>query len=278
MSAQPAVVKPAVIPRASTGNRSFLSDVVVDFGPVDVLGRVFLKADTELREMGLTLSFGTLGELIDINRRNSDSWRPLLPLFDPEVGGITPETSIVLIGRNAAGEAVTAQAARLYSLTSAPLKEEMESLRFFYADPARSRLAGEAVNVSAPTADNLYGRAVFGGAVWFRPDQRRRGVVQVLSRVVKALTLTRWDNDIMFSIMAEDVVKGGVAQSAGFPHVEWSVDLIQTPVRRDGVIRSALIWTDAAEQIAYCRKYLAAGDAQVDRVVHDRAANQKLAG
>ena len=46
-----------------TPRRKFLSDIVIDYGPVDVLGRLFLKCDTELVEKGVELSFATLEEI-----------------------------------------------------------------------------------------------------------------------------------------------------------------------------------------------------------------------
>ena len=43
----------------------------VDHGPADLLGRFFLKADTAARERGITLSFGTFEDLVDVNAANT---------------------------------------------------------------------------------------------------------------------------------------------------------------------------------------------------------------
>ena len=72
-----------------------LSDITVEHGPVDLLGRFFLKADTAARQRGVTLSFAPMQELVEVNERNRDTWRPLLPLFDPACGGITPDNSLL---------------------------------------------------------------------------------------------------------------------------------------------------------------------------------------
>ena len=37
--------------------RPLLSDIMVEHGPIDLLGRLFLKADTSARKRGVTLSF-----------------------------------------------------------------------------------------------------------------------------------------------------------------------------------------------------------------------------
>ncbi len=257
--------------------RNFLSDVVIDFGPRDVLGRLFLKADTELRQRGINLSFASLDELIAVNRQHPESWRPLLPIFDTEIGGITEATGFAMLGRYENGDVVTAQAARLYTLTNASLKEEMESLRLFYADPTKSRQCGEMLKVTAPTAERIFGRAAFVGAVWYRPDYRRQGLVNILARAVRACAFTRWYTDTTFSLMADDLVRSGTAARAGYPHVEWGVEMINTPVLRNSTINAALIWTTVDEQLEFFSDYLAA-DPQIDTVVDDRPADQQRAG
>ena len=91
MSARPALGAPilgapAVVRSTSldfSHHRSFLGDVVIDKGPRDLLGRLMLKVDTDLREKGVVVSFATFEELVAVNKANAASWSPLLPLFDP---------------------------------------------------------------------------------------------------------------------------------------------------------------------------------------------------
>lgn len=273
----PAPVSPVPSGRATPSRpRSFLSDVKIDYGPPEILSRLFLKADKELHESGVTFAFAPLDEFIAVNRRNADTWRPSLPIFDPEVGGVTADTGFAMLGYNTSGQVVVAQASRLYTLTQSNLKEEIESLRMFYADPDKERLPGESMAVTAPSAESIVGRVVFSGGVWFHPDYRRKGIVNIIARAARACAFTRWYADTTCSFMAEEVVKGGTAIRAGYPHVEWEVKMTNTPVMRDKVIRAALIWTDVAEQLAFFRSYLGT-DAEVDHVVDDRAAHQKLA-
>ena len=249
--------------------RNFLSDIVIDYGPRDVLSRLFLKADTDARALGIELSFAPPETLVELNRQNRDSWRPLVPIFDSNVGGFNAENGFVLVGRNAAGEIVLTQAARLYTLTSCNFKEETESLRLFYADPERSKGPTETCTISCPSAEKITGRVTYTGGVWYRPDYRKLGLTSVIGRAAKAYGFTKWYTDVTLTLMIEDVFAAGTARRAGFPHAEWEVLMKNTPL---GSARAALIWIDTAEMLEYFERYLTKSDTQVDPVLDQRTA------
>ena len=265
----PTVAAPAV--HAQTFNQNFLADVRIDYGPRDLYARLFLRADTMLRERGFNLYFAPLEELLAVNRRNSDSWRGLLPIFSAEAGGINSDNGFCLLAKSADGQIVAAQAARLYDLTGTNFKDETESLKLFYPNPEEVRGANEKIVVTAPSAEIITGPTVFSGAVWYHPSVRRQGLTSILPRVTKALSQTRWDTDVTLSFMAADVVKLGTAPRAGYQHVEWSIDLIDTPVA-PGCVHSALIWSTRDELVDYFSGLLAPRDTKVDPVVHQRTA------
>ena len=50
--------------QGSLAGRSLLDGITLDYGPADLLGRFFLKADAALRARGILLSFATLDELV----------------------------------------------------------------------------------------------------------------------------------------------------------------------------------------------------------------------
>jgi hypothetical protein len=100
----------------------------------------------------VTLSFATLDDLVVINRGNRDTWLPLIPIFDPAMGGTTAETGFVLLGRNSAGEVVATQAARLYDWPATCFHDEAASLRMFYADPAPALAEGAVTSQRSPRA------------------------------------------------------------------------------------------------------------------------------
>ena len=257
---------------AQSFSRNFLSDVVIDYGPRDVLSRLFLKADTELREQGVELSFAAPESLIELNRLNRASWRPLVSIFNAEVGGFTNENGFVLVGKNSSGEVVVTQALRLYSLGKTTLREEAESLRLFYANPELSKGPNETCTMTCPTASNFTGRITYSGAVWYRPDYRKLGLTSIVGRVAKAYGFSKWYTDLTLTLMIEDVFAGGTAARAGFSHSEWEVLMIDTPL---GSARAAIVWIEANEMLDYLVRYLDRPHSKVDAAVDDRASHQQ---
>src|ERR1700693_5852964 len=110
----------------------FLTEIQLEHGPVDLIGRFLRYADALNRAQGVVLSFATLEELQDVNERNAESWKPLFPAFNPKLNTIPPDQAFCLLGRNADGEVVSAQAARLFTWEGTNLRQEAESLRWFY--------------------------------------------------------------------------------------------------------------------------------------------------
>src|SRR5262249_41483700 len=88
-----AAASPAPAPAKRPPARSLLQDITAEHGPIDLLGRFFLKADTAARRRNVTLAFAPMQDLVDTNRSHRETWRPLLPLFDPASGGISEEDS-----------------------------------------------------------------------------------------------------------------------------------------------------------------------------------------
>ncbi len=220
----------------------------IKYGPAGLLGRFFLWADTAARDRGVTLSFGSLQELLEANRNNSDSWRPLVPVFNQTLGGVTPETAFVLIGRNKLGEIVATQAARIYHWPATSLKDEAISMRMFYADPEAARAQGNRCKIVAPVAETIKGRVVFSGAVWFRRDFRGKDLAMILPRISRAYAFTRWNNDFTIGLMADGVIAGGMAERVGYSRLVPScIDLVAAPL---GELRFALGWMQPDELLA----------------------------
>lgn len=254
--------------------RPLLSEITVEHGPIDLLGRLFLKADTSARKRGVTLSFAPMQDLMDVNRANPETWRPLLPLFDPECGGITDDNAFCILGHNAQGEVVATQAARLYDWADTSFHEEAQSLRLFYAEPGRHKAEDERVDVTAPAARTLTGSVIFAGGIWYRPDYRGIGLPYILPWLSRTYAYTRWKHDFSCSIMAEEVYKRGMAQRSGYSKADWEVWLRRTPVDPDGDIRCALVYMDERELLDGAADFLSRFDAQVDGRVDQRSRHQ----
>jgi hypothetical protein len=220
----------------------------IKYGPVDLLGRFFLWADSAARDRGVTLSFGSLQDLLEANRSNSDSWRPLVPVFDEALGGVTPETAFVLIGRNKHGEVVATQAARLYEWPETSLKDEAASLRMFYADSDAAFARGDRCEITAPIAEKISGRVVFSGGIWYRRDFRGKDLGTILPRISRAYAVTRWNSDFTIGMYADAVIAGGLAERAGYTKVERNcIELVASPL---GEMRCGLSWMQSDELLA----------------------------
>ena len=229
------------------------NDVDLCHGPRDMLRRLLETADAAARQRGVFLGFATLEELVRINRSNSDTWRPLLPIFDPACGRFDATRAFCILGRNASSEVVVTQAARFFDWENSSFPDEATSLRLFYHDPDACRRPGEAVSVTAPSARAIRGRVAFTGAHWCRPDFRAQGLPAITPRIARALALTWWNIDYTCTFMAQDVFSRGVARKAGYPNAEWGVYLNNTPV---GTLLAALLWSDRASLIADLEKFL----------------------
>src|SRR5262245_56165229 len=194
----------------------------IKYGRVGLLGRFFLWADTAARDRGVTLFFASLQDLIEANKANSDSWRPLVPVFDEALGGATPETAFVLIGRNNHGEIVATQAARLYDWPETSLKDEATSLRMFYADADAAFAREDRCEITAPIARKITGRVVFSGAIWYRRDFRGKDLGTILPRISRAYAFTPLNSDFTIGMLGDGVIAGGLAERAGYTKVEHS--------------------------------------------------------
>jgi hypothetical protein len=222
-----------------------IDSLTVDHGPTEDIARLALAADNHLRQHKIALSFATVGEIRDINRANSDSWKPLLPLFDPAVSNVGNHNTFCLIGRDIeTGAPMVTHAGRLFDWSGTDFVEETRSLRLLYDDPERSRRPGEAAIVTAKRAAVISGNAVFLGAVWWHPSRRGTYLPAIMAKLSRALTYTFWEPDFMFGIMAEAVIRGGLNKKSGVPNVDWSVDLRNSIV---GDVRTAAIWLDQSD-------------------------------
>lgn len=242
-------------PRIRTTAFGCLPDqITVQHGPREQLGHFFLAADRAARERGVRLSLNAdFDYLRSVNNANKDSWDSLAPSFNNSFNELDAGNGFCIIGRNAAGDVVSTQAARIYDLTGSSLAACVSSFHFFYADPAKMCEPGETCSFTSPSAAKLTGRIVFSGSTWIHPDYRKRGLPTILPRISRALALTQWDTDYTISFVKFILVEKGVAKAYGYSNVEPALEW-RAP---DGRIRyqGALIWMDRQELLADMRCY-----------------------
>ena len=251
------------------GRVGFLEHIRIDYGPVDLLARFFLLADSTARKLDVTLVFASMQELVTANRKNSDSWRPLLPHYDPSYGGINSNNSFCILGLNHAGDVVATQAARLYALTDTSLFDEVTSLRLLYPCPDLQAREGESCAVSALAARAISGRIAFSGAAWYRPDYRGRDLVAALSRVSRAYAHAIWNTDHTVTFVSKSLVEKGFVQRCGYTNVEWGVELRGFPI---GPYYGALVWIGTGQMVEDLSAFMANPGSKVDVGIRKRRA------
>ena len=234
--------------------RSLLDDVTLRHGSVALLGRFLLAAESECLQRGVTLSFATFEDLADVNARNRDSWKPLFPSYDPRFHAYTPENSLVILGRNAAGEVVTTVAGILLQRGAMSLHAFTEALRVNYSDPDRFKQPGERCIVTAPSMKTLPGRHWYGGALWIHPSVRAHGLPDLLGRITRVLGYGQFGMDYAIAYVVDGVVKGGITARLGYQNVEWGLRFENSPM---GSFDCAFAWMDRTHLEADIARWLA---------------------
>jgi hypothetical protein len=250
-------------------SRDFLKDITVEHGPVDLLGRFFLKAEQAARQRGVFLSFDTFENLLETNERNRENWRPLIPVFNPKNGGLTTDNSFCILGRNYEGDVVAAHAGRLYNWPNTTYYEEAAALRLFYADPDRMKCPGEECKITAQATRDISGNVVFSGAAWYRPDYRGCNLSAILPKLGKAYAYTRWNPDTIVSMMVEDVYQRGFAPRFGYNNVDWEILMRNSAL---GNVRMAFVWMDMQHLIDDLARFSAQVPAEIDSRILKRRA------
>jgi hypothetical protein len=266
-----AVAANAGAPKAGT---KLLDGIALEFGPVDLLGRFFLLANEAARSRGVTLSFGTLHDLVAVNRRNSSTWRPILPIFDPAFGALDDTNSFAILGHDHKGDVVVTQAARLYNWTKTNFLEEADNLGLFYPNAAAQKWPNERIEVTASSARRVTGRVCYSGGVWFRPDYRGRMLTAILPRISRACAYTRWSTDITTTIMADTIAHSGVAARCGYTEIGWDVTLRET---RTGSVRCALLTMPQSEMLDDLGRFLQQIEPEIDGRIENGAIEQPRA-
>jgi hypothetical protein len=226
--------------------RTLLSDIRIDYGPSDLLGRFFLASIASASKLGISFSFGTFEDLILANLENRDSWRPLNPTFNPTSGLVAPETSCVILGRNTDGKVVTSLAIKVFEWANTNFKLEAESLRILYADPAAMAPYGAKCEVNIPSADKLTGRVAYSGAGWLHPSVRGNQIGAIMSRIIRIYAYTRWNVDVSCALSASSLMAKGYTKQNGFVHEEQGVKFFGPDL---GPPDAGVAWATADEMI-----------------------------
>lgn len=193
-------------------------------GPRELLARYAACVHSTMDDLGLQLRISAdFDRLIDLSKQQRENWPPLSPIFDPKYSDLGPDTSFLIECVDELGDTVMTSAGRLYDHGDRSLADDLRSLRVFYRDPERYLASGDVVTVTAPSAEYIFGRTGYSGAVWVRPDYRRHGLTKVIPRLTRSLLLTRWNTPVFWATIAPSLDAVGVTRAYGSWHVESSI-------------------------------------------------------
>jgi hypothetical protein len=264
----PSKASPRRAGRLRAGN--FLRTLRVDHGPIELLGRFFLKAEMAARKRGLDLSFASFEELAAVNLANRQHWAPLLPQFRPGMPGLGEDTAFCILGRNAAGEVVATQAARFYDLSASNLQHESESLRLFYGSGPTPPDA--TCRIRTPVARSIRGYVAYSGSGWYRPDYRGLQLSAILPRISRAYALARWNTQTTVSFINVGLVQKGIAARYGYTRLDGEVRL-RNVFAAD--FKGVVAWMPRDELVSDIRHFLRTFDAQIDIATEARGGDEQ---
>jgi hypothetical protein len=236
-----------------TISRRFLDQLILDHGPRDLLGRFFLDIDAAFRERGIVISIRTdFEELLAVNEENQLHWASLVPIVHPRKSRLDASTAYWLRGQDSTGRVVCTQAARFFDWQDTNLKEEMRSMRVFYADPAPYLAEGQGCEVTAPSAEKISGRVQYSGAIWAHPDFRGRQLASLIPRVSRAFAYTKWRTDFCFGLVEPILIEKKIAAAYGHTRTEPGI----TVRGFRGEFNAHLVFRTEAEILGDCRSYV----------------------
>jgi hypothetical protein len=203
------------------GRPTLFDQITFVHGPRDLLARYVAFAEEQMRELGVQLKISAdFDRLIALNGQHRDSWPLLSPIFNPKFNDLAAGKAFLIEGIDRSGDTVITSAGRLYDHGTRSLADDLRSLRVFYDHPAPHVAAGDRVEVDASSAEHFYGRIMFSGAVWVRPDYRRHGVTKIVPRLTRSYALARWNTPVFWAYIDHDLDEIGVTRAYGSWHVE----------------------------------------------------------
>jgi hypothetical protein len=167
--------------------------------------------------------------------------RPVQKLGDPfnyEMHDLRKANAFWLIGRNAEGELIHTQAAKIVETEGKTLATHLLTRFRDFPPPIpgvdlkRSRFR------ATPGAHRITGKVVYHGEVWMAPEKgkyRGSGLSTVLARSGILEISRRWDPDFIFGFMLRTVAFKGFAERMGYMHNEpgalkWQIAGREVPI------------------------------------------------
>ena len=220
---------------------NLLDSLHLQYGPTGLQTRFIIKACLAAAERGVFMELGSFDELLEVNRINQDSWRPLTTTLRADPGGASDDAGVILFGRDGKGDVVATQAMRLFNWQGTNFKAEAEALRFFYADPDKHQRPNETCEVTSEGASEITGKVLLGGGIWYRKDYRRIQLAEIVPRLSRACAYGTYGPTEMIGIVSGENVRKKLANKLAMRMTEGQVIMRDSPGYPDQEIRLTLV-------------------------------------
>lgn len=222
------------------------NQITMHHGPQMLLARSIFAIDELAEKKGAILEITTdLERVQEINRRNEDSWSPIMPNL------LMPGETFWIIGNDLDGEPAVTMGCRRYNIERGSLTEILADLSFFYATIHPD--LDEKIELLTVVPDYIAGQVAYVGGMWTRPDFRRRGLSAIMTRIVHAICLGVWDTDHAISLVRPDL-PDGVLSAYGYRNT--AAGFRWHGVQKESRSRMRLIWSDKTGLISDLESYL----------------------
>ncbi|WP_229157484.1 hypothetical protein [Bradyrhizobium brasilense] len=151
-----------------------------------------------------------------------------------------------MVGVDRNNEVTVLQAVRLYDLSRSNFAEHLESLKAFYADPARHAHPDDACTCGAPIARKMSGKVAYHGDGWVRSDFRGTGMPRIMAGIAFGVSFAMWAPDFVCGLVARWLIDKGVVSQYGYAHHERAGSVLRL-VEEDIVDDDWLIWLTGEE-------------------------------
>ena len=258
--------------RDSVSGTKFSDQLIINYGPHNLLSRYFEKAVNAAVARGVYLELGTFDELMEVNRQNLDTWHPMTTSFNPRYSHLNERNSFAIIGRDHRGDVVATQGARFLDWSDTDFVTEATSLRFFYDDPNRDKAQGERCFVTAPQTTAITGRLMHSGGIWYRSDFRGFKLAEIIPRTARAYAYTTWNIDQAFGITTMENVAKKFHLRVGYREVAGRVTMRRSPTYPEGDLELILCRLSKIDLIDDLFGFLADFDTQIQTEIFGRRA------
>lgn len=207
----------------------------------------FLRGyDDAAAQKGIRLSIGfDFHEYVQITR-SLRTKKPTYPNFRPDRSPIESGEGYWMIGIDNNNEVALVEAARLYDLSHSNFAEHLESLKAFYADPAKHAHPQDRCTCNAPSARNITGKVAYHGDFWLRSDFRGQGIAKIMAAILRGVSFAMWTPDFLCGLAEPWVLDKGVLAQYGHAHHEQGGSILQL-VDEDILDDNLLVWLTSEE-------------------------------